>query len=120
MKRILTWLLCFSALTATAQTLKVEGPGVVSLDETFRIVFTADGKMSDFEWPGTDDFDVVWGPQKGSMSSTSIVNGKRTSSHQETVTYLLQHRHLHPCRRYGDRGKEHRYLFLPENRSSCR
>ena len=90
MKRILTWLLCFSALTATAQTLKVEGPGVVSLDETFRIVFTADGKMSDFEWPGTDDFDVVWGPQKGSMSSTSIVNGKRTSSHQETVTYLLQ------------------------------
>lgn len=90
MKRILTWLLCFSALTATAQTLKVEGPGVVSQDETFRIVFTADGKMSDFEWPGTDDFDVVWGPQKGSMSSTSIVNGKRTSSHQETVTYLLQ------------------------------
>ena len=90
MKRILTLLLCFSALSAMAQTLKVEGPGVVSLDETFRIVFTADGKMSDFDWPGTDDFDVVWGPQKGSMSSTSIVNGQRTSSHQETVTYLLQ------------------------------
>ena len=26
-------------------------------------------------------------------SSTSIVNGKRTSSHQETVTYLLQPKH---------------------------
>ena len=92
MKRLLTLLLCFTALSAAAQTLKVEGPGVVSMDETFRIVFTADGKMSDFDWPGTDDFDVVWGPQKGSMSSTSIVNGKRTSSHQETVTYLLQPR----------------------------
>ena len=60
------------------------------MNETFRIVFTADGNMSDFEWPGTSDFDVVWGPQKGSMSSTSIVNGKRESSHTETYTYLLQ------------------------------
>ena len=89
MKRIFSLLLLFSALSGAAQTLKLEGPQVVSLDETFRIVFTADARMSDFNWPGTDDFDVVWGPQKGSMSSTNIVNGKRTSSHQETVTYLL-------------------------------
>ncbi|MBR0223525.1 MAG: BatD family protein [Bacteroidales bacterium] len=85
-------LLLLSALTGAAQTLKLEGPRVVSLDETFRIVFTADARMSDFEWPGTDDFEVVWGPQRGSMSSTNIVNGKRTSTHQETVTYLLQPR----------------------------
>ena len=91
-RRILTLMFLLSSLTGAAQTLKVEGPGVVAADETFRIVFTADGRMSDFEWPGTDDFDVVWGPQKGSMSSTSIVNGKRTSTHQETVTYLLQPR----------------------------
>jgi len=92
MKRLLTMSMLLCALTGAAQTLKVEGPGVVSLDETFRIVFTADARMSDFDWPGTDDFDVVWGPQKGSMSSTSFVNGKRTSTHQETVTYLLQPR----------------------------
>ena len=73
-----------------AQNLTLDAPGVVSMNETFRIVFTADGNMSDFEWPGTSDFDVVWGPQKGSMSSTSIVNGKRESSHTETYTYLLQ------------------------------
>ncbi len=90
MKRILALLLMFSAVTGAAQSLKLEGPRVVSLDETFRIVFTADARMSDFDWPGTDDFDVVWGPQRGSMSSTNIVNGKRTSTHQETVTYLLQ------------------------------
>ena len=92
MKRLLAILTIFSALTSAAQTLKLEGPRVVSMDETFRVVFTADGRMSDFDWPGTDDFDVVWGPQKGTMSSTNIVNGKRTSSHQETVTYLLQPR----------------------------
>ena len=92
MKRLLTLLLLLSTLTGAAQTLKLEGPRVVSADETFRIVFTADARMSDFNWPGTDDFDVVWGPQKGSMSSTNIINGKRTSTHQETVTYLLQPR----------------------------
>ena len=92
MKRLLAILTVFSALTSAAQTLKLEGPRVVSLDETFRVVFTADGRMNDFDWPGTDDFDVVWGPQKGTMSSTNIINGKRTSTHQETVTYLLQPR----------------------------
>ena len=90
MKRLLAILTIFSALTSAAQTLKLEGPRVVSIDETFRVVFTADGRMSDFDWPGTDDFDVVWGPQKGTMSSTNIINGKRTSTHQETMTYLLQ------------------------------
>ena len=73
-----------------AQTLTLDAPGVVSMNETFRIVFTANGNMTDFQWPGTSDFDVVWGPQKGSMSSTNIVNGKRESSHTETYTYLLQ------------------------------
>ena len=92
MKRIIAFLafaFIFS-IYAPAQTLTVDAPGVVTTDETFRVVFTADGKMTDFDWSGTEDFNVVWGPQRGSMSSTNIVNGKRTSSHQETVTYLLQ------------------------------
>ena len=92
MKRFAFSLLAlFCALDIFAQnTLKLDAPNVVTADETFRIVFTANGRMSDFEWEGTSDFDVVWGPQKGSMSSTNIVNGKRTSTHEETVTYLLQ------------------------------
>lgn len=94
MKRIFSLLALLAAFTCAAQnSLVVEAPSVVSIDETFRVVFTANGRMSDFDWPGTTDFDVVWGPQQGSMSSTSIVNGKRTSSHQETVTYLLQPKH---------------------------
>lgn len=92
MKRLCTLLLMLcGALTSFAQnTLTVEAPTVVTTDETFRVVFTADGRMSGFEWPGSPDFTVVWGPQSGSMSSTSIINGKRTSTHQETRTYVLQ------------------------------
>ena len=79
MKRIYALLLLFGAFTSFAQnSLTVEAPPVVTTDESFRVVFTADGKMTDFEWPGSPDFTIVWGPQSGSMSSTSIVNGKRT------------------------------------------
>lgn len=92
MKRTLTFLfiLLVSAKATFGQGLTVEAPGVVAMDETFRLVFTSDGKMSDFNWPGSEDFNVVWGPQKGTSSSVSIINGKRTSTHNETVTYLLQ------------------------------
>ncbi|MBR5056868.1 MAG: BatD family protein, partial [Bacteroidales bacterium] len=91
MKRICTLLLLLGAFTSFAQnSLTVDAPPVVTTDEQFRVVFTADGKMSEFEWPGSPDFTIVWGPQSGSMSSTSIVNGKRTSTHQETRTYILQ------------------------------
>lgn len=93
MKRISTILLSIIAGTFAClaqNSLSVEAPNVVSMDETFRVVFTADGKISDFSWPATDDFTIAWGPQKGSMSSVNIVNGKRTSTHQETYSYLLQ------------------------------
>lgn len=92
MRRITTTLLLMMcSLVCFAQnSLTVEAPKVVSIDETFRVIFTADGKLSDFNWTCSQDFTIAWGPQKGTMSSTSIVNGKRTSVHSETYTYLLQ------------------------------
>ena len=82
MKRLcIVWMLLCGAFAAAAQnTLTVDAPKVVTTDENFRIVFTADGRMSDFNWPGSEHISILWGPQSGSMSSTSIVNGKRTST----------------------------------------
>ncbi len=93
MKRICILLLlsiCPAAAAFAQNSLTVDSPSVVSTDENFRIVFTADGKMSDFNWPGSENFTILWGPQAGSMSSTSIINGKRTSTHQETRTFIVQ------------------------------
>ncbi|MBQ7222190.1 MAG: BatD family protein [Bacteroidales bacterium] len=73
-----------------AQTLTVSAPSVVSMDETFRVEFTASGSVTDFNWEPGSDFAVVWGPQRSSSSSISIINGKRESTHTETYTYLLQ------------------------------
>ena len=84
-------LLCVSVATAAAQnSFRVEAPRVVSTDETFRVVFTADGKMGDFSWSVPEGFILVWGPQQGQMSNTSIVNGKKTSTYQMTQSYILQ------------------------------
>ena len=72
-----------------AQTLSIDAPNVVAAGEPFRVVFTADGKVSDFEWAPPAGLTLMWGPSKGSSSNISIINGKRETSHTETYTYLL-------------------------------
>ncbi len=82
-------MLLFAAVCLQAQTLTVNVPDVVAAGEPFRVAFTADGKISDFEWTAPAGMTLMWGPSKGSSSNISIVNGKRESSHTETYTYLL-------------------------------
>ena len=77
------------ALSALAQ-ISVQVPSVVALDEQFNLVFVVEGsKPSSFDWQCPSDFKLVWGPQTGTSSSISIVNGKRTSSSQTSYTYIL-------------------------------
>jgi len=78
-------------LAAYAQDIKVTAPNLVSADEQFKITFSieGEGKPSDFSWTCSNDFQLVWGPQKGFSSSTSIVNGKVSSSSTSTYTYIL-------------------------------
>lgn len=80
------------AVTAFAQDyIKVQSPNVVAVDEQFNVTFVIEGENSpsDFVWEPGSDFQLVWGPQKGSSTSISIMNGKRTKSSQFTYTYVL-------------------------------
>ena len=81
----------FVACGAFAQaTFTVQVPSVVSLDEQFNLSFIVEGdKVTDFQWPQTSDFDVLWGPQTGRSSQTTIINGKVTKSTSTTYTYVL-------------------------------
>lgn len=71
--------------------IKVEAPNLVAGDEQFRVTFVVEGENapSDFSWSAGQDFQVVWGPQRGSSTSISIVQGKRSKSSQTTYTYIL-------------------------------
>ena len=81
-----------SALGLSAQNaIRVEAPNVVAVNEQFNVTFIIEGEKnpSDFSWSPGEEFQLVWGPQKGTSTSIQIVNGKRTSSHQTTYTYIL-------------------------------
>ncbi|AGY53330.1 Aerotolerance-Related Exported Protein [Bacteroidales bacterium CF] len=67
-------------------------PRVVGSDENFRLVFIAEGEPSSFNPPQLKDFDVLAGPSTSTMTSTQIINGKRTDSYQVSYTYILQAR----------------------------
>ena len=84
-----------AAAGALAQnTIKVNVQNLVAVDEQFSVTFIieGEGKPSDFEWEPGNDFQLVWGPQRGTSSSVSWVNGKKTSSSQTTYTYVLMPR----------------------------
>ena len=91
------WIAAFVALclafTGWAQsTIRVEVHNIVELSERFNVVFIVEGEHapSEFSWTPSDDFTLVWGPQKGTSQSVSIVNGKTTRSSQTSYTYILQ------------------------------
>ena len=79
------------ALPLGAQELKMEAPNLVAADEQFNVTFKYDGDKAptDFQWSPGSDFKLVWGPQKGSSTSISIVNGKTTRTSTTTYTYVL-------------------------------
>lgn len=93
MKRIAIILisLAISALASAQSTIRVQAPNLVAVGEQFNVMFVIEGEgaPSSFEWTAGDDFQLVWGPQKGRSSSISIVNGKKTTSSQVTYTYIL-------------------------------
>ncbi len=81
----------FALIAAAQPTVKVQAPNLVGVNEQFNVTFVISGEdaPSDFEWDAGDDFQIVWGPQKGRSSSVTIVNGSRTKSSQTTYTYVL-------------------------------
>ena len=82
-----------TVITGWAQsTIRVEVHNIVEVGERFNVVFVVEGEHapSEFSWAPSDDFTLVWGPQKGTSTSVSMVNGKTTRSSQTSYTYILQ------------------------------
>jgi len=74
-----------------AQNIRVEAPNLVASDEQFNVTFSVEGEhaASEFDWKPGDGFRLVWGPQKSTSTSISIVNGKRSKSVTNSYTYVL-------------------------------
>ena len=96
MKRFIAILiLCAAAVTLRAQSsIRVDAPNLVAANEQFNVTFVIEGEdsPSDFQWSSGEDFQLVWGPQRGSSRSVTVVNGKRNTTSQTTFTYVLMPR----------------------------
>lgn len=93
MKRLIAFLAALAFLPAAfAQTsIKVQAPNLVGVNEQFNVTFIISGENapSEFKWEAGGDFQLVWGPQKGTSRSVNIIGGTRSSSSQTTYTYVL-------------------------------
>ena len=91
-------LLTFTLLVATFANVKADevtftadAPNAVVMGETFRLSYTVNThNAKSFRVGNITDFDILSGPNQSSSSSTSIINGKRTSSRTLTFTCILR------------------------------
>lgn len=79
------------ALSAYADEVvfRASAPKQVIAGRPFQLSYTVNQRSRDLRAPEFTDFDVLSGPYTSTSSSTSFVNGKRSSFFEQTYTYTL-------------------------------
>lgn len=96
MRKILTISLCICfAVCALAEEVifKSQAPNQVIVGRPFQLTFSVNHRGKDLRAPEFTNFDVLAGPYTSTSSSTSFVNGHRTSTFNQTYTYTLIAQH---------------------------
>lgn len=75
---------------AEGVSLRASAPNTVAVGQTFQLVYSVNEQGKDFRLPSLNSFDVLAGPYTSTSSSTSIYNGKVTTSKEVRYTYTLQ------------------------------
>ena len=68
---------------------RAQAPAQVIVGKPFQLTYTINQRARDLKAPQMADFEVLAGPYTSTSSSTSFVNGKRTSTYTQTYTYTL-------------------------------
>ncbi|MBR1878686.1 MAG: protein BatD [Paludibacteraceae bacterium] len=76
-------------LLADDVVFKAQAPSQVIVGRPFQLTYSVNHRSRDLRAPEFTDFDVLAGPYTSTSSSTSFVNGRRTSSFEQTYTYTL-------------------------------
>ena len=93
MKQLLSiFFFCSMTIAAWANQpvdFKAQAPAQVISGKPFQLTYTVNQRAKDLRAPEFVDFDYIAGPYTSQSSSTSFVNGKRTSTFALTYTYTL-------------------------------
>lgn len=96
-----TILLLFATIALTAfagkawaedVSFKASAPKQVVMGKPFQLTYSVNHRAKDLRAPEMPEFDILAGPYTSQSSSTSFVNGQRTSSFTLTYTYTLMAR----------------------------
>lgn len=68
---------------------KAQAPSQVIVGRPFQLTYSVNQRSRDLRAPEFTDFDYLAGPYTSTSSSTSFVNGHRTSTFEQTYTYTL-------------------------------
>ena len=68
---------------------KAQAPSQVIVGRPFQLTYSVNQRSRDLRAPEFTEFDVLSGPYTSTSTSTSFVNGRRTSSFSQTYTYTL-------------------------------
>lgn len=82
-------LLGVGILRAEDVQFRAQAPAQVIVGRPFQFTYTVNQRAKDLRAPEFTNFDYIAGPYTSQSSSTSFVNGRRTSSFQMTFTYTL-------------------------------
>ena len=83
-------LLLLGSAVFAQNTFVVDAPRVVGQDEAFRVVFTADGEIEDFQTPQFSGLEVLAGPSQSKMMSSQYINGKSSKKVEISYTYIVK------------------------------
>ena len=83
-------LLLVGSAVFAQNTFVVDAPRVVGQDEAFRVVFTADGEIEDFQTPQFTGLEVLAGPSQSKMMSSQYINGKSSKKVEISYTYIVR------------------------------
>ena len=91
MKKLLAILLSLITLSVYADEVvfKASAPSQVIVGRPFQLTYSVNQRSRDLRAPEFTDFDYLAGPYTSTSSSTSFVNGHRTSTFEQTYTYTL-------------------------------
>ena len=92
MKRLASiFILVGIALSALADEVvfRAQAPAQVIVGRPFQLTYSVNQRSRDLRAPEFTDFDYLAGPYTSTSSSTSFVNGHRTSTFEQTYTYTL-------------------------------
>ncbi len=81
-----------SQLRAEDVSFKASAPKQVVMGKPFQLTFSVNHRAKDLRAPEMPEFDILAGPYSSQSSSTSFVNGQRTSTFSLTYTYTLMAR----------------------------